>query len=327
MTINEIIKQHRKKLGLTQKEFADMLSVSDKTVSRWEIGNQVPDALLMPDIAKALKITINELYGIKDIDTKTEENTTSEVSYKINKRVLYAYKIGIILGLVLVVFGSFFLVRCDLIDENNESTRLFGQIMMFSGCGICLLSEIVYKIIYRNEGNTIIYLSEDIAYSGFTAITISVIFLLIMPLFLALRIDYWYEFFVVVPVILFEIMMLYYKHLLKQAGVKVSKTISVISIIIGSVSVVLLLSIFIIFRIVDFSDTSMVSKMLYEMHYVTLYGVSSVEAKVRLYSFLLLSLPLISMLMMNYIELIIKRKLLNMWEFEQNEKKQRRRSC
>lgn len=71
MTINEIIKQHRKKLGLTQKEFADMLSVSDKTVSRWETGNQVPDALLMPDIAKALKITINELYGIKDIDTKT----------------------------------------------------------------------------------------------------------------------------------------------------------------------------------------------------------------------------------------------------------------
>ena len=225
---------------------------------------------------------------------------------------MYAYKIGIILGLVLAIFGSFFLVRCDLIDENNESTRLFGQIMMFSGYGICLLSEIVYKIIYRNEVNTIIYLSEDIAYSGFTAITISVIFLLIIPLFLALRIDYWYELFVVVPVILFEIMMLYHKHLLKQAGVKVSKTISVISIIIGSVSVVLLLSIFIIFRIVDFSDTSTVSKMLYEMHYVTLYGVSAVEAKVRLYSFLLLSLPLVSMLMMNYIELVIKRKLLNM---------------
>ena len=312
MTINEIIKQHRKKLGLTQKEFADMLSVSDKTVSRWEIGIQVPDALLMPDIAKVLKITINELYGIEVNDTKTKENTTSEVSYKINKRVLCAYKIGIIFGLVLVVFGSFFLVRCDLIDENNEAIRLFGQIMMFSGCGICLVSEIVYKIICRNEVNNIIYLSEDIAYSGFTAITISVIFLLIMPLFLALEIDYLYELFVVVPVILFEIMMLYYKHLLKQAGVKVSKTISVISIIIGSVSFVLLLSIFIIFRIVDFSDTSTVSKIMYEMHYVMLYGVSAVEAKVRLYSFLLLSLPLISMLVMNYIELIIKRKLLNM---------------
>lgn len=308
MTINEIIKQNRKKLGLTQKEFADMLSVSDKTVSRWEIGNQVPDALLMPDIAKALKITINELYGIEDNDTK--ENTNSKVSYRINKRVLFVYKIGIILGLVLAIFGSFFLVRCDLIDDNNESTRLFGQIMMFSGCGFCLLSEIIYKIIYRNEENNIMYLSEDIAYSGFTAITISVIFLLIIPMFLALRIDYWYELFVVVPVILFEIMMLYHKHLLKLSGVKVSKTISVISIILGSVSVVLLLSIFIIFRIVDFSDTSTFSKMVYEMQYVTLYGVVAVEAKVRLYSFLLLSLPLISMLMMNYIELVIKRNLL-----------------
>ena len=311
MTLNEKIKHHRKNLGLTQKEFADKLSISDKTVSRWEIGNQVPDALLMPDIAETLKISLNELYGIEDNDTKTEHKTSEEMLHKVNKRVLYGYKIGIVIGLVLTIFGSFFLVNCDLIN-GTEIARVIGQIILFSGCGICLITEIVYKIIFRNEPYNKIYLSEDIAYSGFTAITISVIFLLIMPLFLAFEIDYLYELFVVAPVILFEIMMLYHKHLLKQAGVKVSKTISVISIIIGSVSAVLLLSIFIIFRIADFSDTSIVSKILYEMHYVTLYGVSAVEAKVILYSFLLLSFPLISMLMMNYIELVIKRKLLNM---------------
>ncbi len=97
--------------------------------------------------------------------------------------------------------------------------------------------------------------------------------------------------------------------MLKQAGVNVSKKISAVSIVIGSVSVALLLSIFIIFRIVDFGNPSTLTESLFEMHYVILYGVSALEAKVRLYSFLLLSLPLISMLLMNYIELVIKRKI------------------
>ncbi len=309
MTINERIKQHRKKLGITQKEFADMLSVSDKTVSRWEIGNQVPDALLMPDIAKALQISINELYGIENTSTKAEPNITSSVPYKVNKKVLYAYKISIILGLILAVFGSLILINCDLIDE-NESIRTFGTIILFSGYIICIISEIAYKIIYKNEANNIIYLSEDIAYSGFAAVTLSVIFLLIMPLFFAFKINYWYELFAVVSVIIFEVMMLHHKHLLKQSGVNISKKISTISIVAGSVSVVLLLSVFIVFRIVDFSDSSTLAKAMFEMLYVTQYGVSAAEAKVRLYSFLLLSLPLISMLLMNYIEIVIKRKQL-----------------
>lgn len=307
MTISEKIKYHRKKLGLTQKEFADMLSVSDKTVSRWEIGNQVPDALLIPDIAKALKITINELYGIENY-TPTSEDATAKVPYKINKKILYGYKIGIIIGLVLVVLGAFFLVRCDMLDETNDSSRLLGQIIMFSGCGISLVAETVYKIIYRNEADNLLYLWEDITYSGFAGVTISVIFLIIMPLFLCFRIDYYYELYVVIPVILFEIMMLYHKHLLKKSGVNVSKKISVISVVLGSVSVALLLAVFITFRIVDFSDTSTLTKFLFEIHYVTLYGVSAVEAKVRLYSFLLLSLPLVSMLIINYIELTTKIK-------------------
>ncbi|MBQ7809916.1 MAG: helix-turn-helix transcriptional regulator [Clostridia bacterium] len=64
-TMSNIIKEKRNALGITQKELAEKLSISDKTVSRWESGNQFPDAILLPDLAEALDISIGELYGIK----------------------------------------------------------------------------------------------------------------------------------------------------------------------------------------------------------------------------------------------------------------------
>ena len=46
----------RREKGWTQKELAELLHVSDKTVSRWERDESVPDLFLVPDIA--------QLYGI-----------------------------------------------------------------------------------------------------------------------------------------------------------------------------------------------------------------------------------------------------------------------
>ena len=65
-TIAEKIVSRRKELNMTQKELAEKLEISDKTVSRWETGKQIPDALAMPEIAKALKISVGELYGEKE---------------------------------------------------------------------------------------------------------------------------------------------------------------------------------------------------------------------------------------------------------------------
>lgn len=62
--IAERITQRRKELGMTQRELAEKLNVSDKTVSRWETGKQIPDALMIPEIAMALSMCIDELYGV-----------------------------------------------------------------------------------------------------------------------------------------------------------------------------------------------------------------------------------------------------------------------
>ena len=47
----KFVRESRKEKGLTQKQLADLLHVSDKTVSKWENGQTMPDILLLPQLA------------------------------------------------------------------------------------------------------------------------------------------------------------------------------------------------------------------------------------------------------------------------------------
>ena len=65
--IGHFIAQERKRLGLTQRELADILEVSDKTISRWETGLGLPDMSLILPLCEALGISADELLSGKRI--------------------------------------------------------------------------------------------------------------------------------------------------------------------------------------------------------------------------------------------------------------------
>ncbi len=59
--IGKFIASKRKEHGLTQLQLAEKLGITDRAVSKWETGKSLPDASLMPELCKLLKITINDL--------------------------------------------------------------------------------------------------------------------------------------------------------------------------------------------------------------------------------------------------------------------------
>lgn len=68
--IGQFIAGTRKAKHLTQRQLADALSISDKTVSKWETGKGLPDVSLMLPLCQALDITVNDLLtGEKVPDT------------------------------------------------------------------------------------------------------------------------------------------------------------------------------------------------------------------------------------------------------------------
>lgn len=58
------LRQYRKEKGMTQQELADLLGVSNKTVSRWESGSY-PDVTTLVALARALGVTVDELLDPK----------------------------------------------------------------------------------------------------------------------------------------------------------------------------------------------------------------------------------------------------------------------
>lgn len=74
MKINETIKEHRTKLGLTQSYIADQIGVSVQAVSKWEKGTSHPDIILLPMLARLLKTDVNTLFNFNDQLTEKEIN-------------------------------------------------------------------------------------------------------------------------------------------------------------------------------------------------------------------------------------------------------------
>ena len=60
-SIGSFIAALRKAKGMTQKDLAGLLHVSDKTVSRWEVGEGTPDLALIPVLAEVFGVTCDEL--------------------------------------------------------------------------------------------------------------------------------------------------------------------------------------------------------------------------------------------------------------------------
>ena len=59
--IGKFIAENRKKKDMTQEQLAEKLGVTDRAVSKWERGLNMPDASLMLDLTKILGISVNEL--------------------------------------------------------------------------------------------------------------------------------------------------------------------------------------------------------------------------------------------------------------------------
>ena len=91
-TIGGLIAALRKANGMTQKDLAEKLNVSDKSVSRWERDDGAPDLSLIPVIAEIFGITCDELLRGErrspEQQTETPENVPSAKGEKQRQRLL-----------------------------------------------------------------------------------------------------------------------------------------------------------------------------------------------------------------------------------------------
>ncbi|WP_221644917.1 helix-turn-helix domain-containing protein [Listeria booriae] len=130
--IAEVISKRRKELGLTQKQLADKIAVTDKAVSKWERGVGLPDTSLLPSIAEALDIDVQTLFTGGKQNTNRKNNS------------LRNYLIGLVIIFAMLLLGFIFSI-ITAVSNGNDILWLYNIIDVFAG--IIILS-IPYSLLY-----------------------------------------------------------------------------------------------------------------------------------------------------------------------------------
>lgn len=105
------IAEKRKQLGMTQRQLAEQVGITDKAVSKWERGKSIPDSAVMEELCEVLHISINEFFSGEDIkeenySDKAEENIRTLIEQsdvqKKHSRIVIA---GLTVGFIGILFG------------------------------------------------------------------------------------------------------------------------------------------------------------------------------------------------------------------------------
>lgn len=127
-----LIAQLRKERGLTQKQLADQLHISDRTVSKWERSAGFPDVSLLEPLADALGCSVVSILQGRIVEETTEPDVRSAVKIlaRESRRALlrnWGQRIAIACLLLMVGFMLFgILERAGVFSRAVEQTFTAG---------------------------------------------------------------------------------------------------------------------------------------------------------------------------------------------------------
>ena len=134
-TGNKIL-QLRKQKNMTQKELADLLSVTDKAVSKWERGLNFPDLLTMEKIAQIFDTSVVELLGIEDYSNR---QVASEITDLANSEKQTLLKIIRNRGWQTIIVGTFVYLNLIYFSKLLYDRHINGVPVLSVGVWISLI--------------------------------------------------------------------------------------------------------------------------------------------------------------------------------------------
>lgn len=136
--IGKFIAECRKKRNMTQSELGEKLGVTEKSVSNWENGRNMPDLSLFKPLCNELNISLNDLMSgeivtEKEYQEKLEENIIKTIDYT-NKKIENRNSF---IGLILITFGVLISITAVAIFPSESSWgaiySVFGGIISLIG--------------------------------------------------------------------------------------------------------------------------------------------------------------------------------------------------
>lgn len=136
--IGKFIALRRKEMKLTQADLAEMLGVTDRSVSNWENGKCMPDYSLLIPLSKELGVSVNDLISGELLDKNNyEEKCDENIVNVIGEHERKLHKRNMIVGFVIFVIGFLIMISGLMIFPSESSWSsiysIFGAIVTTIG--------------------------------------------------------------------------------------------------------------------------------------------------------------------------------------------------
>lgn len=137
MSMGKNIAYFRKSKGYTQEELGQKIGVTNQAVSKWESETSMPDIMLLPRIANALDVTLDDLFAERIIKASTQESKV------FNEEAVHNFSKDAQAVIIDSLCQQTNLVNCNTWDflkaDRNPSTKKYDQIRQFYT--MCCLSD------------------------------------------------------------------------------------------------------------------------------------------------------------------------------------------
>ncbi len=153
--IGLLLKKLRNEKGLTQEQFAEIVNVSNRTVSRWENGNNLPDLDLLIQVSDYYEIDLRELLdgerkGEK-MNKELEETVLKAVDYTNSEAERYIKRVHwLLLTGVMLWFVAQLISHTSLVE--NHIVSIVSDFSEGAGCGM-VICGIIFTSCYGRRIN------------------------------------------------------------------------------------------------------------------------------------------------------------------------------
>lgn len=155
------LKELRKEKELTQEQLAEQFNVSNRTISRWETGRNMPDVSLLVELAEFYQVDIKEIIDgerkSEIMNEKTRDTLVKVAEYTEQDKKMQYYKMRHMIGGILIGFGTFLIISALSIFPSDSS---WGSI--YSIIGSIIVSTGIYQLICQKKHRILLSIASFI---------------------------------------------------------------------------------------------------------------------------------------------------------------------
>ncbi len=148
--IGKFLKELRKQKGLTQEQIAEKFNVSNRTISRWENGNNMPDLDILIEISDYYEVDLREILNGErksgNMDKEMEETVLQVADYTNAEAERYNKRVRICNGIALLLVAAYNIIK-DTSLYNNPTVIIGLDIAQGLAIGM-LLAGLLYSSRY-----------------------------------------------------------------------------------------------------------------------------------------------------------------------------------